>query len=593
MTWHPTLEELRAFSVGSLPDEPSEQIETHLDSCDRCNELLEDIAADDPLENFLRQGEMETLFETSKDVRAATQGTPEQIGDYRIIGELGRGGMAAVFRAEHQQLKRSVALKVILAGSYANPDVRQRFLKEAEVIAQLRHPGIVQIYEVGEHDGQVFLALELMPGNSLQSLTGDQPQDVKWSAAMVLQLAEAIEVAHQHGIVHRDLKPDNVLLEHLPGETPGADDTVMEAVGGRRSDSASSRKYSTGISPEFETAIPSVPIAKIADFGLARQSDSESDLTQSGAIMGTPAYMAPEQATGQSREAGPAADVYALGGILYKLLTGRPPFVADDIMSIVAMAAHDDPTGPRQLRRDVPKPLETICMKCLMKRPEDRYASAQELADDLRLYLQGEPILASPLGVVGRTVRWARRNPVLAIAYPGMLWMYLMHLFAMLVLEAPSHQGAMHWAVTGATAATFVFMQCVARLPSTGRWELIHSCLIAWYVPLIASIVFVFDRGPQSAPVPIYLLLVSVSGLINARPFVIWSTTAVSAISYLIMTAVTSQYAPQHMVTPEDTGAFVMCILSTGLVTWLLLHRSRRGLRAENPSSSNTTNPYQ
>jgi hypothetical protein len=305
---------------------------------------------------------------------------------YDILGELGRGGMGVVYRARQVALNRVVALKMILSGPHAGEAELARFKTEAEAIARLQHPNIVQIHEVGEHDGRPFFSLEFCDGGSLEAKLGATPLPPKEAAALVETLARAMHAAHQKGVVHRDLKPANVLL----------------AEGG---------------------------VPKITDFGLAKKLDRDADpaaagATQTGSVMGTPSYMAPEQAEGK-KDVGPLADVYALGAILYECLTGRPPFRAAAPLDTLIQVVSDEPVPPRTLNPQVPRDLETVCLKCLQKDPARRYSSAAGLADDLRRFLQGEPTVARPAGVVERVGRWCRRRPawatLLAVSVLGLL----------------------------------------------------------------------------------------------------------------------------------------------------------------------------
>jgi serine/threonine-protein kinase len=291
------------------------------------------------------------------------------VGPYQVLGEIGRGGMGVVYEARHEKLNRVVALKMILAGSYAAKDDLHRFRTEAQAVARLQHPNIVQVYEIGEHERKPFFSLEYCSGGSLDRKLNRTPMPPKEAAQLVQTLARAMQAAHAANVIHRDLKPANVLL--------GADGTP-----------------------------------KITDFGLAKKLDDVGQ-TQTGAIMGTPSYMAPEQAEGKS--VGPLADVYALGAILYDCLTGRPPFKAATSYDTILQVVSEEPVPPRQLNGNVPKDLQTICLKCLHKAPEARYASAAELADDLRRYQQGEPILARPAGLAERAVKCVRRRPAAAL----------------------------------------------------------------------------------------------------------------------------------------------------------------------------------
>jgi serine/threonine-protein kinase len=286
--------------------------------------------------------------------------------------------MGVVYKAWQTSLKRPVALKMVLGGAHADEGSLARFKAEAEAAASLQHPNIVQIYEIAEHQGLPYFSLEFVGGGSLAGQLGSVPLPAEQAARVVETLARAVQAAHEKGIIHRDLKPANILL------------TSSDAT-------------------NLADAIP-----KITDFGLAKRLDVESERTQSGAIMGTPSYMAPEQASGQAREAGPLADVYALGAILYECLTGRPPFRAVTPLETVRQVVEDEPVPPGRLQPRTPRDLETICLKCLRKEPERRYISATALADDLHRFLAQEPIEARPISVPERIWKWSRRRPAAA-----------------------------------------------------------------------------------------------------------------------------------------------------------------------------------
>jgi YD repeat-containing protein len=314
------------------------------------------------------------------------------IPGYEILAELGHGGMGIVYSARQVALKRLVALKMIRAGADAGPQDLERFRTEAEAAARLQHPNIVQIHEVGEQEGRPFFSMEFVDGGSLATRLYGQPQEPREAARLVETLAQAMHYAHQRGVVHRDLKPANVLLSF--SRDPGGHVPAVLARGAQLGD-----------------AVP-----KISDFGLAKQLDADSARTRTGVILGTPSYMAPEQALGNSKQIGPACDIYALGAILYELLTGRPPFKAGTMLETMDQVRSRDPVPPRQLQAAVPRDLETICLKCLRKEPTRRYASAQELADDLHRFLRHEPIRARPASVLERTSKWVRRHPAATLA---------------------------------------------------------------------------------------------------------------------------------------------------------------------------------
>ncbi len=293
---------------------------------------------------------------------------------FEVLEELGRGGMGVVYRARHHALGRVVAVKRILAGSATSPDQLERFRAEARAVARLFHPHIVQIYEIGEFEGLPYFTLEFVPGGNLAERVQGEPQDPKWAAGLVGTLAKAVQVAHAEGLLHRDLKPGNILLT--------ADGSP-----------------------------------KITDFGLVKDLDTEQARTATGAIVGTPAYMAPEQASGEGHTLTASADVYALGAILYELLVGRPPFKGTTVLDTLDQVRNKEPVPPRELEPRCPRDLDTICLKCLAKDPSKRYTTAQALAEDLERFQNGYPILARRASRWERTWRFCRRNPEVAALF--------------------------------------------------------------------------------------------------------------------------------------------------------------------------------
>jgi eukaryotic-like serine/threonine-protein kinase len=290
---------------------------------------------------------------------------------YEVLALLGKGGMGVVYKARHLKLDRIVALKMILAGKDVDEDDLVRFRTEAKAIARLRHPNIVQLHEIGEHDKKPFISLEFCQGGSLDKKLNGKRLPPKEAAQLVETLARAMQAVHQAQVLHRDLKPANVLLTE--------DGTL-----------------------------------KITDFGLARRLDQVGPTLSSGAIMGSPPYMAPEQARGKSKNATPVTDVYALGAVLYECLTGKPPFKASNAMDTLMLVLNEDAVPPRRLEPTIPRDVETICLKCLRKEPDKRYTSSEALAEDLARFRQGEPIAARPVGRLERGIKWVRRNPVAA-----------------------------------------------------------------------------------------------------------------------------------------------------------------------------------
>jgi serine/threonine protein kinase len=317
-------------------------------------------------------GHPSTLEAQSKVASAAKQiagpATWPKIPEYNVLAELGRGGMGVVYKARHRELNRLVALKMIRAGVPIEEAEIGRFRAEGKALGKLQHGNIVQIFEVGEYEGNPYFAVEFIEGGDLAGKLRVQLPQPQRAASIMQMLADAIHYAHQQGIIHRDLKPANVLL--------AADGTP-----------------------------------KIADFGLAKRLDASKRRTASGAIFGTPYYMAPEQAEGLTHEVGPTADIYALGAMLYEMLAGRPPFRAATVLETLELVRLTDPVSPRLLQPGMPRDLETICLKCLEKDPKRRYASGAELAADLGRYLHGEPIHARRASVWELGKRWARRYP--------------------------------------------------------------------------------------------------------------------------------------------------------------------------------------
>jgi serine/threonine-protein kinase len=365
--------------VLGLLEELVDSSKTPDEVCRHCPELLPEVRR--RWQEFcLIDAEVVALLpelRTCADPGPITPGPPAaglpQVPGYAVEAVLGYGGMGVVYKARQLALGRPVAVKMLLAGPFAGPQELTRFRRETAALACLRHPNIVQVYDAGEVEGRPYFTMELVEGGSLARKLSGAPQPARPAAALVSALAGAVEVAHRGGIVHRDLKPGNILL--LADGTP-----------------------------------------RVSDFGLARRLGGEAGLTPAGAALGTPSYMAPEQAQGRVDAVGPPIDVYALGAILYEVLTGRPPFRAETDLETLQQVASQEPVPPSRLNSTIPRDLETICLKCLHKEPRRRYATAAALAEDLDRFQRGEAIAARPEGPAARLARRVGRRPALSAA---------------------------------------------------------------------------------------------------------------------------------------------------------------------------------
>src|SRR6059058_811188 len=295
-----------------------------------------------------------------------------ELGDYELVEEVGRGGQGVVFRARQKSLNRTVALKVISLGQWASKAHVKRFRREAEAAGSLDHPSIVPIYEVGERDGSCYFSMQFVEGGQLDEVLKRTPMSIRHGAELIAKLARTVQYAHQHGILHRDIKPGNILLDQQ-GEP------------------------------------------HLTDFGLARLVETESTITRTMEVLGTPSYMAPEQAVGNNAQLTSATDVYGLGAVFYQLLTGHPPFAGGTTYETIRLVLDTEPRQPRLWSPKVDRDLSTICLKCLEKDPKRRYSSALALAEDLERWLKHEPILARRTGLITRGRKWVRRNPTSAL----------------------------------------------------------------------------------------------------------------------------------------------------------------------------------
>jgi tRNA A-37 threonylcarbamoyl transferase component Bud32 len=410
-------------------------------------------------------------------IRVNQPTTLRYFGDYELLEEIARGGMGVVWKARQKSLNRTVAVKMILGGQLATEADVKRFHTEAEAAANLKHPNIVAIHEIGEHEGRHYFSMDLIEGKNLAQVIGNAPMPAQQAAALMKTLAEAVHYAHQRGTLHRDLKPQNVLMD------------------------AEGRPH-------------------ITDFGLAKQMTGQSDLTQSGTVMGSPSYMPPEQATGKLAEIGPASDVYSLGAMLYQMLTGKVPFVGATPVETLRQVLEKEVTAPSKVNDKVPSDLETICLKCLEKKPERRYASARALAEELDRFLNHEPILARPASTARKVVSWCRQRPwvisglavLLVLGLTGLafgLWQKNEFLQWRMANPKAKPPGQM----TGAPAI------------------LLLAGMVLWIVSVLSSIHWSEVKRQRLAPIPPWLnWFVKVTGTIqvllsrsHSRPSGCWS----------------------------------------------------------------------
>ncbi len=416
---------------------------------------------------------------------AGANGAPV-FGDYELLEEIARGGMGVVYRARQKLLNRVVALKMILAGRFATADETRRFLLEAETAANFDHPNIVPIYDVGEREGLLYFSMKLVEGESLARHGPRLSQDFGAIAHLMATVARAVHYAHGRGFLHRDLKPANILVD------------------------GDGRPH-------------------VTDFGLSRKIRPDASLTRSGAIVGTPSYMAPEQAAGRREGLSEVVDVYSLGAVLYELLTGRPPFRAETVMETVVQVLEREPPPPSQIRPGVPAELESICLRCLGKSPGDRYPTAEALAEDLDRFSRGEGVVARRAGPWLRLRRWCRREPELAARLGGVA--LIGTLVQINFFREANPDRSAHLMVTAITilwALASTFFQFALRKE---RWT--DAIRLAWLgteVILLTAILRIRDN-PVSSGVVLYPLLIAGAGLWS-RVRIVWWTTAFAEAAY-------------------------------------------------------------
>lgn len=427
---------------------------------------------------------------------------PRDFGPYELIREVGRGGMGVVYEARQKGLDRSVAVKMILASHLASPDLVRRFQAEAKAAARLRHSNIVHIHDVGQFSGQDFFAMEYIDGLSLAQRIAQGPVDVPTAVRLVATVARAVEHLHQQGVVHRDLKPSNILLD-------------------------------------------SDGLPYVTDFGLAKVFAAGSDMTATGIIAGTPSYMAPEQASGRRAEIGPMTDVYSLGAILYELLTGVPPFRAETPLDTLMEVLSGDPASPRSIDPHIPRGVELICLKCLMKEPEERYASAAALADDLDRFSRGDVLQVRPPTPLQRFWSWTRRQPALASRLGALGLFYVVETANYFVGMVDSQFHGPVSLVVGLWVVASIVCQ---QLLGSRRWSF-PACFVWGTLDSLALLTVLWlGNGAASSLVVGYPLIIVASGLWFRERFV-WFITFLSLLSYgvLVIRFYSFQYSP-----PDD-----------------------------------------
>lgn len=450
----------------------------------------------------------------------------DTFGNYELLAEIGRGGMGVVYRARQRDLDRIVALKMIRSSRSASAEEVRRFHLEARAAGKLRHPHIVGIHEVGEHAGQPYFTMDCVDGTSLaEHLAENGPLEPEAAAALLVPVARAVHYLHQQDIVHRDLKPGNILLDR--------DGTPC-----------------------------------VTDFGLAKLFAADSTDKRTGTIIGTPSYMAPEQATGRTSQIRPQSDIYSLGAILFEMLTGRPPFRENNPLDTLVQVIEGEPPAPRSLNPKIPRALEWICLRCLEKDPGRRYATAADLADDLERYLRGELVEARAHGPWDRLRRWARREPALASHLAGTLGA-LAVVQANYVLRGSIDPGYHRQIVSlflGWAAVSLLF----ARIARNPGWE--YATRFAWSAAdaiLLTAILAIADHplGPLMIG---YSLLVVTSGLFF-RVRLVWFMTCVCLLSYAVLLLT----HPEPGTPPHYPAIFAVGLAVLGFAVAYQVHRVR------------------
>ena len=522
---------LARLQSGEQPSRES-LLEEHPDlaSALDCLDALDSLAPDEPKGSRIAD-------EPTMRIPEPMANLPRIFGQYELLDEIGRGGMGVVYMARQSGLDRTVAIKMILAGHMASREHVRRFQAEAKATAQLRHPNIVHIHEVGQIHGQDYFAMELVEGESLAQRLAREPVDIETAVRLLGSVARAVDHLHGQGIVHRDLKPSNILLD--------------------------------------EDGQPMV-----SDFGLAKMFSAGSEMTASGVITGTPSYMAPEQAAGHNSEVGPAADIYSLGAILYEMLTGRPPFHCENPLDTLMEVLSREPIPLRRLSPRISRSLELICLKCLAKSPKDRYETAGALAEDLDRFARGEALLARPPSIGQKLWSWTRRQPALVLRLAVLAVFYLVaNVNFIWFSEVTQVDAPYYWTISLLLAAWAIGSVICQQGMESQRWSI--STRFVWGTldsALLLAVLLVSD-GAASPLIVAYPLLIVASAFWFRVRFV-WFIGGLSLLSYGVLIVDfywrrDDAFREQFDTTFDRHMIFLVALLLLGLMVAYLVHRVR------------------